>query len=81
MQQLHCTSAHVAWVDLQSHPQSVYSPPISPEKRLKVLGILTDGFTSINTPRTVWMYTWSNPALFSGESSSVNKHYALSTSP
>lgn len=46
-----------------------------PEKRLNVLGILTDGFTSMSTPFAVWMYTWRRPALFSGESSSVRRHW------
>ena len=48
--------------------------PMSPENRLKVLGILTLGLTSINTPLEVSIYTCSNPALLSGESRSVSKH-------
>jgi hypothetical protein len=45
-----------------------------PEKRLNVLGILTLGFTSMSTLREVRIYTWSRPALLSGESRSVNRH-------
>ena len=49
---------------------------IRPLKRLKVRGMRTCGLTSIRTPFAVWMYTWSRPALFSGESSKVSKHCA-----
>lgn len=49
--------------------------PMRPLNLLKVLGIRTWGLTSIRTPLAVWIYTWSRPALFRGESSSVSRHY------
>jgi len=48
--------------------------PMSPENRLKVLGILVCGFTSIKTFFCVRTYTCSFPALLSGLSSRVSKH-------
>lgn len=54
-------------------------PPISPLNRLNVLGMRTWGLTSMSVFFAVWMYTCSSPALFNGESSSVNKHYTAPT--
>lgn len=48
-----------------------------PAKRLNVLGIRTDGLTSISTPLAVWMYICSFPALLMGESRRVSRHWTL----
>ena len=50
--------------------------PISPLNRLNVRGMRTCGLTSMSTPLAVWMYTCSSPALLSGESRSVRRHYS-----
>lgn len=49
--------------------------PINPANLLKVLGIRVCGLISMRTDFWVWTYTRSLPALFSGESNNVSKHY------
>ena len=46
-----------------------------PAKRLKVRGMRTVGETSMRTPLAVWMYIWSLPALLTGESRRVRRHW------
>ena len=53
---------------------------MSPAKRLKVRGIRTVGLTSIRTPLAVCMYICSFPALLTGESSRVRRHYTTDVS-
>lgn len=48
-----------------------------PLKRLNVRGMRTCGLTSIKTPLDVWIYTWRRPALLSGESRSVSRHWCV----
>lgn len=65
---------HNSILRMGAREESETSVPISPQKRLQVLGILVRGLTSIKTLFLACTYTWSSPALFNGLSSKFKRH-------